>query len=122
MMRQMKLFSELFFRIKEGKKIIEVRLFDEKRQKVSVGDEIEFSLIDNQDEKILVKVIGLSRFWSFKDLYSSFHYSMFGHTHGTTLNDQIKDIEKCYSKEEEKKYGVLGIHVKIIDQLDSQKT
>lgn len=122
MMHQMKLFSEPFFRIKEGKKIIEVRLFDEKRQKVSVGDEIEFLLVDNQDEKILVKVIGLSRFGSFKDLYSSFHYSMFGHPHETTLNDQIKDIEECYSKEEEEKYGVLGIHVKIIDQLDSQKT
>lgn len=122
MRHQMKLFKEPFFRIKEGKKIIEVRLFDEKRQKVSVGDEIEFSLIDNQNEKILVKVMGLSRFESFKELYSSFHYSMFGHSHGTTLNDQIKDIEECYSREEEKKYGSLGIHVKIIGQLDNQKT
>ena len=119
MRHQMKLFNEPFFRIKEGKKIIEVRLFDEKRQKVSVGDEIEFLLIDNQDEKILVKVIGLSRFESFRDLYSSFHYSMFGHPHGTILKDQIKDIEACYSKEEEEKYGVLGVHIKIIGQLDN---
>ncbi|MEK6940957.1 MAG: hypothetical protein AABW49_03600, partial [Nanoarchaeota archaeon] len=68
----MKLFKEPFSRIKEKRKIIEVRLFDDKRQKVSIGDEIEFSLIDNPKEKILVKVIDMSRFKFFKDLYSSF--------------------------------------------------
>ena len=146
MRHQMKLFKEPFLRIKEKRKIIEVRLFDEKRQKVSIGDEIEFSLwinsmikardervyplekidknvsqlsvlsiIDNPVEKILVKVIGLSRFKFFKDLYSSFHYSLFGHPHGTTLEEQIKDIMDCYSKEDEEKYGCLAIHIKLIE-------
>jgi len=114
MRHQMKLFREPFFRIKEGRKIIEVRLFDEKRQKVSIGDEIEFSLIDNLDEKILVKVVGLSRFKTFKDLYSSFHYSFFGHPHGTNLDNQLKDIMECYSKEDEEKYGCLGIHIELV--------
>ena len=45
MRHQTKLFSEPFYRIKEKKKIIEVRLFDEKRQKISIGDEIEFSYL-----------------------------------------------------------------------------
>src|SRR3989344_2998643 len=115
MRHQMNLFSEPFFRIKEGKKLIEVRLFDEKRQKVSIGDEIEFLLADNPNEKILVKVIGLSRFKFFKDLYSSFHYSLFGHPHGTTLGYQLKDIMGCYSKEDEEKYGCLAIHIKLIE-------
>ena len=114
MRHQMKLFKEPFFRIKEKRKIIEVRLFDEKRQKVSVGDEIEFSLIDNPEEKILVKVIGLSIFKSFNNLYLSFHHSMFGHPHGTTLNEQLKDIMECYSKENEEKYGSLAIHIELI--------
>lgn len=115
MKHQMKLFKEPFFRIRDGKKIIEVRLFDEKRQRVSIGDEIEFSLIDSPSEKIVVKVIGLSKFKKFDDLYSNFHYSMFGHPPGTTLDDQIKDIRECYSKEEEEKYGVLGVHIKLVD-------
>ena len=114
MRHQMKLFKEPFFRIKGKKKIIEVRLFDEKRQKIQIGDEIEFSLIDNQDEKILVKVIGLSRFKTFKELYSSFSYKMFGHPDGTTLSEQIRDIQECYSNKEEEKYGALGIHIKLI--------
>ena len=99
----------------EKKKIIEVRLFDEKRQKISIGDEIEFSLTNDLDKKILVKVIGLSKFKTFKDLYSRFHYSLFGHPHGTTLNDQLKDIMECYSKEEEEKYKVFGIHIELIE-------
>jgi len=115
MRHQTKLFSEPFYRIKEKKKIIEVRLFDEKRQKISIGDEIEFSLTNDLDKKILVKVIGLSKFKTFKDLYSRFHYSLFGHPHGTTLNDQLKDIMECYSKEEEEKYKVFGIHIELIE-------
>lgn len=110
----MRLFKEPFFRIKEKKKIIEVRLFDEKRQKISIWDEIEFSLIDNPEEKILAKVVGLSRFKFFKDLYSGFHYSLFGHPHGTTLSEQLKDIFECYTKEDEKKYGCLAIHIELI--------
>ena len=112
----MKLFKEPLLRIKERKKIIEVRLFDEKRQKVSIGDEIEFSLIDNPNEKTLVKVIGLSRFKTFKDLYVHFHYSLFGHLHGTTLSEQLEDIMECYSQEDEEKYGCLGIHVELNNQ------
>jgi len=114
MKHQMKLFKEPFFRIKEKRKIIEVRLFDEKRQKIAIGDEIEFSLINNAEEKILAKVLGLSRFKFFKDLYSIFHYSLFGHPHGTMLEEQLKDIFECYTKEDEEKYGCLAIHLKLI--------
>jgi len=115
MRHQMKLFREPFFRIKEMKKIIEVRLFDEKRQKVSIGDEIEFSLIDNPNEKIIVEVVGLSKFKTFEELYSNFHYSMFGHPHGTALRDQVKDIRGRYPKEKEEEYGCLGIHIRLIN-------
>ncbi len=111
----MKLFKEGFFRIKGGIKIIEVRLFDEKRQKVQIGDEIEFSLIDNPDEKIKTKVTGLSRFNSFRDLYSVFDHKKFGHPDGTCLDDQIKSIRENYKPEEELKYGALGIHIKLIN-------
>lgn len=43
MLHRMKLQSEPFAKIKNGKKILEIRLFDDKRQKLHLGDEIEFS-------------------------------------------------------------------------------
>lgn len=110
----MRLSKLPFFRIKNGEKVIETRTNDEKRQKVQIGDEIEFTLVDKPDEKITVKVMGLSKFRSFKELYSSFDYHMFGHPDGTTLRDQLIDIRKDYSEEKENKYGALGIHIKLI--------
>lgn len=110
----MNLYKEPFFRIKSGKKIIEVRLNDEKRQKVNIGDEIEFSLLDDIDAKILVKVIGLSKFDFFEHLYSSFNYKLFGHPNGTTLKNQIDSIRENYSEKGEEQFGALGIHIRLL--------
>lgn len=109
----MNLYKEPFFRIKSGKKIIEVRLNDLKRQKISIGDKIEFSLLEGT-EKISVKVIGLSKFDSFEHLYSSFDYKMFGHPDGTTLSNQISGVRKDYSEDKEKEFGALGIHIRLL--------
>lgn len=48
-------------RIKNGTKTIEFRLFDEKRQQIKVGDQIEFSKLPNLQEKLLVNVTELYR-------------------------------------------------------------
>ena len=42
MLHKMKLNESPFNRMKKGTKTIEFRLFDEKRQKIKVGDKIEF--------------------------------------------------------------------------------
>lgn len=62
MLHTMKLKQEPFEKIKNGFKTIELRLYDEKRQKVQVGDYIEFSLIDNSREKLQTRVTALHRF------------------------------------------------------------
>lgn len=49
MLLQMGLYGEYFQAIKEGKKIIEVRLNDEKRRKIRVGDAIQFFKVPQQD-------------------------------------------------------------------------
>jgi ASC-1-like (ASCH) protein len=113
MKHEMNLYKEPFFRIKSGKKLIEVRLNDPKRQKISIGDKVEFSLLGS-DEKILVKVIEISKFDSFENLYSNFDYKMFGHPDGTTLNDQISGERKYYTEKREEEFGVLGIHIRLL--------
>ena len=55
----MKLMQEPFNKIKNQTKTIEVRLYDEKRQQVQVGDFIEFSLMDNAKVKLQVVVTNL---------------------------------------------------------------
>lgn len=110
----MKLYNEPFTLIKEEKKNIEVRLNDEKRREIEINDEIIFSNYDNPNEQIKVKVVGLSKFNSFRELYSSFPKSKFGHDEEITLEEQIQKVREIYSEEKEKKYGVLGIHIQLI--------
>lgn len=59
MKHEMKLQSEYFEFIKEGTKRIEIRLNDEKRRKIKLGDTIEFVKEPEKAKRLKVKVIGL---------------------------------------------------------------
>jgi len=55
----MKLLESPYEIIASGKKIIEIRLFDEKRQKLHVGDIIEFSKLPDLKDKVKVEIVAL---------------------------------------------------------------
>ena len=69
MLHKMKLQEDPFERIKNGTKTVEFRLYDEKRQTIQIGDEIEFSKLPELQEKLLVKVIDLYKEKSFEKLF-----------------------------------------------------
>ncbi len=110
----MKLTSDPFERIAKDIKLIEVRLFDDKKKKIEIGDTITFIELSNLKKFVKVEVIGLSKFNDFKTLFSVFGTNPFGHKKSTSINEQVKSMSKVYSKENEKKFGVLGIHIKLI--------
>ena len=49
MKHQMKLRSHPFYMIRSGQKTYELRLYDEKRQRLQVNDEIEFRCLDKDE-------------------------------------------------------------------------
>lgn len=98
-----------FQKIKDGTKTIELRLFDEKRQKLELGDEIEFSVTEGPEEKLLTEVVGLLRYKSFEDLYKDY----LPEVTGNDTKDNWKLMRKYYSEEDERKFGVLGIRIEI---------
>lgn len=105
----MKLNNKPFNLIKNGTKTVELRLNDEKRKLLNIGDEIEFTNITN-GEKLLVEILNLYRYNSFEELYKHFDKVEMGYN-----KDEIaepKDMEAYYSKEEQNKYGVLGIKIR----------
>ncbi len=109
MKHKMKLNNEPFECIKNGTKTIELRLNDEKRKLLTVGDYIEFiNRVTN--EKLLVEVIDLFKYNSFEELYKHFNKIEMGYSINEEANP--KDMENYYSKEEQEKYGVLGIKIK----------
>ena len=106
----MKLHPAPFGMIKSGKKTFELRLYDEKRQKIAVGDKISFTDRDSGDVTVKT-VIGLHRFESFKELYNSLPLLKCGYTEEDVSLASPSDMETYYSPEEEKKYGVIGIEL-----------
>ena len=106
----MKLARKPFESIKSGQKIIETRLYDEKRQQLNIGDCIEFVQNDDPTRIVLTKVRALYRYGSFNDLFSDFPPEYFG---GVSKEELIGEIRKIYPKGEEQKYGVVGIKIEL---------
>jgi ASC-1-like (ASCH) protein len=105
---EMKLQPEPFAAIVSGTKIIESRLYDEKRQKIQLGNRILFRNMGNADETVTAQVEGLLRYKTFSAMFNDFPPSAFG---GNSKEMLEKQIYSFYSKEDEVKYGVLGIRI-----------
>lgn len=107
----MKLQPYPFDRIKEGGKVIEVRLYDEKRRQIKIGDIIEFKKEPEQTETVLAEVTALLNYKTFAELAGDFSASAFGHP---DRDDLLKSIYTFYKKKQEAEYTVLGIKIKLI--------
>jgi ASC-1-like (ASCH) protein len=93
--------------ILSGRKIIEVRLYDDKRRQIQIGDIIEFT--NSLDQSIVsTKVVDMSVFSNFKELVDKYPVSEFGFDDSGVLLDTIY---RFYSREDEAKHGVVGIHI-----------
>ena len=109
-MHKMKLKLAPFEMIKKREKTIELRLFDEKRQQIKIGDKIVFT--NNANGEILnTAVVKLHRFDSFEELYESLPLLKCGYTTEDVEKATPSDMEQHYSVEEQNKYGVIGIEL-----------
>lgn len=106
---QLNLQNKYFNMIKNGKKTIELRLYDEKRKNIKVGDEILFSNNENE-EKLLAKVLDLHKAKSFEDLVGMVEINKTGFSSILELNEALLEF---YSAEKQKEFGVLGIEVEL---------
>ena len=107
---QMKLVTEAYNSIVSGKKVIESRLFDEKRQRIAVGDQIVFSEIGKPENRVSTIVTELLCYQTFKELFTNHDPTLFGGQDKDLLLTQIKQF---YSEADEQKYGVVGIRIKL---------
>ena len=108
----MKLHTEPFEMIKSGRKTIELRLWDEKRQKIKIGDTIVFTNTSS-GERMSATVKKLHRFDSFAELYQSLPLLKCGYTEEDIGTAQASDMEAYYSADEQAKYGVVGIEISL---------
>ncbi len=110
---EMKLKPSPFQRIQSAQKKVEIRLNDPKRQKIKAGDTIKFSNLSDLEEKLIVKVIELHNFQTFKDLIDTLPLSDFGYQPDHDKQAFLNSIYTIYTSEQEKKHNALGIRIEL---------
>lgn len=108
---EMKLRTDSFNRICSGDKTVEYRLHDEKRLRLNKGDYIRFTEIADERRKVLVEILEIFTAPSF-----------------TAREQKLTEIgildkgafspirmREYYSAEDEEKYGVMGIRIRVIE-------
>lgn len=105
--------------IKCGNKTIELRLYDEKRKLIKVGDTIKFVNTDDVSENIVVEVLDLYVFDSFDELYKELPLLECGYTEADIDTATPKHMEKYYSKEKQQNYGVVGVKIRMKNDIQN---
>lgn len=110
MIHYMHLVLSAFAKIANGSKTIELRLNDEKRQRINVGDTVIFNCSSTKDI-ITAQVSGLHKFSDFEELYKMLPLEKCGYNKDALDSAHYTEMEQYYSEEQIKKYGALGIEL-----------
>ena len=108
MTHHMNLWDDSFRAIKEGWKTVEMRLYDEKRSLINADDIIEF-VNTSTKEKMSCKVTKIYKYSDFAELYKNHSKLSIGYKENE--NADPDDMLLYYTREDIKKYGVVGLEV-----------
>ena len=111
MLHQMNLHPEPFDRIESGRKTIELRLYDEKRRQIGVGDTIRFTCTTDPAHTLTATVTALHRFPDFAALYAALPLERCGYLPEEMTTAAPEDMNLYYTAEQQARYGVVGIEI-----------
>ena len=112
-MFEFRLDPDIFEVVKNGTKRVEVRLYDEKRKKMNIGDELVFFKRPLEEEKLVTVITNLKRFKAIEELLSNYQMKDI-YIDGTKKDDFIKLLGRFYSKEEQENYGIVAIEFEVV--------
>lgn len=115
MIHNMRLKQPYFDMIRSGKKLFELRLYDEKRAKIKPGDIIIFSHTDKNGitAEFPTEVAGLVRARNFDVLFKMILYVQCGFD---SLEQAITTMEQFYPKDAQRDFGVVAIAIKGVNK------
>ena len=105
MLHYMHLHPKPFEQVANGTKTIEIRINDDKRRRLKVGDTIEFESRADPGRVVTAEIVALPTFKTFKEMFEAFPPTQYG---GESA-DEYESMFEHYSKEEETLYGVVAI-------------
>ena len=109
-MHSMKVQTKYYNLLKSGIKTVELRLWDEKRRQIKVGDQITFSDLSDPKDTFTAQVLALHHADNFDKLCDIISPKQAGFS---TKQELLNCLQEFYTPEAQKKYGVVGIEIKI---------
>ena len=107
---RMNLQKKYFDFVKNGTKRIELRLLDEKRKVIKVGDRIDFEC---DGASIATRIIGVLYYQNFKEICDDFPMEMLAEK-GFSEEELMKSLEEFYTPGLQAKYGVVGFRFELM--------
>ena len=107
------LHPDVFELVIQGEKDVEVRVNDEKRRKLKVGDTLLFLKRPDDQESIKALVKKLVTFSSFQEVIDAYPMKRI-YLEGTTKEEYIELMKKFYSDEEVLENGIVAIEFELI--------
>ncbi len=89
-------------------------MYDEKRQKIKIYDDIIFTN-DETGEELGATVVGLYIFPNFETLFAKLPLLKCGYNAQTALSASPSDMNQYYSEEVRNRYNVVGIELHLKD-------
>lgn len=109
---QMGLQEKYFNDMKYDRKKIELRINDEKRQKLKIGDIINFKLEPERNKIIKTRIVNLTKYANFIEAVDSIPIL---YLTSDSKESYLRDLNQYYNEEEQTKYGVLAIEIEIVE-------
>ncbi|GAA0362964.1 ASCH domain-containing protein [Bacillus horti] len=112
---RMTLYSKPFKSIVSGHKKVEIRLNDEKRRILQIGDLIEFEKLPERIEKVKVKVKDLIVYGTFKEMFAAIPFEDFDCA-GWSMEEMLEGMYSIYTRAQEAEWGTLAIRIQKLDE------
>lgn len=116
MIHSLNLHAHPFEMIESGRKTIELRLYDEKRRLIKVGDTLVFTHSDDPVRTLAATVTALHLFPDFAALYAALPLDKCGYLPEELATASPEDMNVYYSAEKQALYGVVGIEIARLEE------
>ncbi len=109
------LHPEIFELVREGTKDVEVRVYDEKRRQLKVGDTLLFLKRPDDKEKIRVEVTNIALYSDFREVTYAYPMERI-YMKDTTQDDYLALMGQFYKPEEVLENGVVALEFQILSE------
>jgi ASC-1-like (ASCH) protein len=107
-----KIYRKVYDNIIAGIKKVEIRLLNEKSSKIKIGDKIKFSVVDDKNTYLDVRVTNLYHFENIDDLWENKNFLLLDEEN--SKEEIIKLFYEIFGEDEVKSHSIIGIEFEII--------